>query len=132
VLDFECIGTPFYGLFSFSFYKKLFRIKLHGVKDAITIIKKEINMDIIRKAVLSFLLVTSLNCYAAEAIDINVADEATLMSVKGIGEKRAAAIVAYRDKNGSFRSVDELIEVQGISESLVEKSRDSLKVSSSR
>ena len=105
---------------------------MHGVKDAITIIIKEINMDIIRKAVLSFLLVSSLSCFAVETIDINVADEATLMSVKGIGEKRAAAIVAYRDKNGSFKSIDELIQVQGISESLVEKSRSSLKVSSSK
>ena len=107
-------------------------MKAHGVKDAITIIKKEINMDILRKAVLSLLLVTSLNCFAEEAIDINVADQATLMTIKGIGEKRAAAIVAYRDKNGDFKSIDELIEVQGISESLVEKSRELLKISTSR
>ncbi len=88
-------------------------------------------MDILRKAVLAVLLVTSLNSFAGEAIDINVADQATLMTIKGIGEKRAAAIVAYRDKHGSFKSIDELIDVQGISESLVDKSRASLRISSS-
>ncbi len=88
-------------------------------------------MNILRKAVLAVLLVTSLNSFAGEAIDINVADQATLMTIKGIGEKRAAAIVAYRDKHGSFKSIDELIDVQGISESLVDKSRASLRISSS-
>ena len=58
------------GLFLFHLLKKLFRIKVHGVKDAITIIKKEINMDILRKVVLTLLLVTSLNCFAEEAIEI--------------------------------------------------------------
>ncbi len=54
------------------------------------------------------------------------------MTIKGIGEKRAAAIIAYRDQHGRFKSVDELIDVQGVSESLVEKSRDSLTVKSKK
>ncbi len=52
------------------------------------------------------------------------------MSIKGIGEKRAAAIIAYRDQHGSFKSIDELSHVKGVSESLVEKNRDMLTVSS--
>ena len=85
-------------------------------------------MDMLRKAVLSAVLVLSPLCYAGEAIDLNSADQQTLMSIKGIGEKRAAAIIAYRDEHGSFKSVDELMNVQGISESLVEKNRASLTV----
>ncbi len=85
-------------------------------------------MDIIRKAVLSFVLTLPLICYAGDAVDINAANQETLMSIKGIGEKRAAAIIAYRDQHGRFKSVDELIDVRGVSEALVEKSRDSLTV----
>jgi competence protein ComEA len=88
-------------------------------------------MDILRKFVLTLVLVLPLVSYAGEAVDINAADLETLMTIKGIGEKRAAAIIAYRDENGDFKSIDELIEVQGISESLVEKSRALLKISSS-
>jgi len=93
---------------------------------------KEINMDILRKLALSFVLTLPLVCYSGDAIDINAADQETLMTIKGIGEKRAAAIIAYRDQHGRFKSVDELIDVQGVSESLVEKSRDSLTVKSKK
>ena len=85
-------------------------------------------MDILRKLALSFVLTLPLICYAGDAVDINAADQQTLMTIKGIGEKRAAAIIAYRDQHGRFKSVDELIDVQGISESLFEKSRDSFVV----
>lgn len=89
-------------------------------------------MDILRKLALSFVLTLPLVCYAGDAVDINAADLETLMTVKGIGEKRAAAIIAYRDQHGSFKSIDELIDVQGVSESLVEKSRDMLMVKSGK
>ncbi len=89
-------------------------------------------MDILRKTLLSLLLILPLITYAGDAVDINAADLQTLMTIKGIGEKRAAAIIAYREKNGSFKSVDELSYVQGVSGSLVEKNRDSLVVTSSR
>ncbi len=85
-------------------------------------------MDILRKVVLSFVLIFPFICYAGAAVDINAADQETLMTIKGIGEKRAAAIIAYRDQNGNFKSVDQLMEVRGVSESLVEKNRDSLTV----
>jgi competence protein ComEA len=89
-------------------------------------------MDILRKLVLALLLISPLVSFAGEAVDINTANQETLMTVKGIGEKRAAAIIAYRDKYGSFKSVDALSDVQGVSESLVEKSRETLTVSTSK
>lgn len=47
-------------------------------------------------------------------IDLNKADALTLSkSVKGIGQKRAAAIISYREKQGRFNSVEELAKVKG-------------------
>ena len=60
-------------------------------------------------------------------VNLNTADAATLQrELTGIGEVKAKAIVAYRDANGSFASVDELLEVKGIGESILEKNRDKL------
>lgn len=45
---------------------------------------------------------------AAAKIDINNADKAQLAKIQGIGPKKAEAIVAYRTKNGPFKSIDDL------------------------
>lgn len=52
----------------------------------------------------------------AEKIDINTADAALLQTLPGIGEKRAADIVAYREEHGPFRIVEQLTDVPGIGE----------------
>ncbi len=66
---------------------------------------------------------------AAPPVDINSASAQALAEViNGVGLKRAEAIVEYREKNGGFRSVDDLTQVQGIGERIVEKSRDKLTV----
>lgn len=57
---------------------------------------------------------------ATVKININQADEAALMNIKGIGPKRAEAIIAYRTANGPFASLDQLAEVKGISPAFVE------------
>lgn len=51
-----------------------------------------------------------------QQVDINSADVATLEALKGIGHKKAQAIVDYRDKNGAFNSIDDLKSVRGISD----------------
>ena len=51
-------------------------------------------------------------------IDLNTATVEELMSVNGIGESRARAIIAYRDKIGSYTSVEQLMEIDGFGESL--------------
>lgn len=62
-------------------------------------------------------------------IDLNTADAATLEhELKGIGEVKAKAIVAYREANGPFTSVEELLEVKGIGSATLEKNRDKLTV----
>lgn len=47
-------------------------------------------------------------------VDINHADATALATLKGIGAKKAAAIVAYRTAHGSFQSIDDLAHVKGI------------------
>ncbi len=53
-------------------------------------------------------------------IDLNRADAQQLMQLPGIGEVKAAAILAYRAEHGAFRTVEELDEVRGISARMVE------------
>ncbi len=61
-------------------------------------------------------------------IDLNQADKNQLMTLSGIGESRALAIIAYRDAHGSFSSVEELKKVDGIGEGIYQKIKDLIKV----
>lgn len=66
---------------------------------------------------------------AAEKVDINTADAATLDRVlDGVGPSKAAAIVEHRRQHGAFRSAEELAEVKGIGLALVEQNRDRITV----
>jgi len=58
---------------------------------------------------------------AAERIDINQADPVELTKLPGIGTSTAAKISAYRDANGPFKSIDELLNVKGIGPEKLEK-----------
>lgn len=65
---------------------------------------------------------------APRVVNINTADAATLArELTGIGESRAAAIVAYRNQNGPFRSVEELTLVKGIGPRVIEQNRSILR-----
>lgn len=65
----------------------------------------------------------------SEKIDLNGADVSTLQrELAGVGEAKAKAIVAYRDTNGPFTSVDELLEVKGIGKAILDRNRDKLEV----
>ena len=66
----------------------------------------------------------------AWGVDINTADAKSLAAeLKGVGDKRAQAIVAYRKTHGPFKSVEELAKVKGISAALIDKNREHLSVS---
>lgn len=66
---------------------------------------------------------------APRVVNINTADAATLArELTGVGETRAAAIVAYRSKNGPFRSIEELTLVKGIGPRVIEQNRAILRV----
>ncbi|MGH8119693.1 MAG: ComEA family DNA-binding protein [Gammaproteobacteria bacterium] len=83
-------------------------------------------MDIFRKILLALLIVVPSLLYAGEAVNINTADKAALMLIKGVGEKRAEAIITWREQHGPFKSVDELASVSGIGPAIVEANRDNL------
>ena len=61
-------------------------------------------------------------------ININTASVSELMTLDGIGEVKAKAIVEYRTENGNFRSIDDLVLVNGIGEKTLEKNRDRITV----
>ena len=65
----------------------------------------------------------------ADPVNINTADARTLAKeLNGIGLSRAQAIVDYREKNGPFKSVDELAKVKGIGMKVVEQNRANIRV----
>jgi competence protein ComEA len=73
----------------------------------------------------------SLAAYAIEPVDINSATAQEIAAaVKGIGPKKAAAIVSYRETHGPFKTLDELERVPGIGPKMVNDNRDKLTVSS--
>jgi competence ComEA-like helix-hairpin-helix protein len=55
------------------------------------------------------------------SININQADAKTLIGIKGVGVKRAQAIINYRKQHGTFKSVYALTELKGISKQMVDK-----------
>lgn len=65
---------------------------------------------------------------AAAKVNINTADETALMSIKGIGKTKAKSIIEYRQKNGAFKTVDELTKVKGIGEKSLGKFKDQVTV----
>ena len=59
----------------------------------------------------------------SKSVDINSAGSEELQAVPGIGKSLADRIVQFREKNGAFKSVDDLLKVQGIGEKSLEKLR---------
>ncbi|MCO6059654.1 ComEA family DNA-binding protein [Pseudomonas sp. MOB-449] len=65
----------------------------------------------------------------ADKLNINAADVVAIQDrLIGIGETKAKAIVQYREENGPFSSVDDLLEVKGIGVKTLDRNRDRLSV----
>jgi competence protein ComEA len=66
----------------------------------------------------------------AAPVNINTADAQTIAdSLKGIGLKKAEAIVKYRTEKGPFKAVEELTNVNGIGEKTIEKNKADIQLS---
>jgi competence protein ComEA len=76
---------------------------------------------------LTLIITTLLACSAwgAGPVNINTASaEEIAESLKGIGLSKATQIVAYREQNGSFTHIDELINVKGVGMKTVDRNKD--------
>jgi competence protein ComEA len=91
--------------------------------------EKEIPMITLRHLIPCAVLLMAGAVHAGEPVDINTANAESLAeAIDGVGIKKARDIVTYRQKNGPFESVDELIEVSGIGRQTVDGSRENLTV----
>jgi competence protein ComEA len=59
----------------------------------------------------------------AGVVNINTADVEALSELNGIGPAKAAAIIAHRKQHGPFKSVEQLTDVKGIGDALIDKNR---------
>ncbi|WP_424399775.1 ComEA family DNA-binding protein [Marinomonas sp.] len=76
------------------------------------------------RCVLVMLVLSPLALFAAQPLDINTATADQIAAVmSGVGDKKAHAIVAYRSENGPFKSLDQLTEVKGLGDALVERNK---------
>ena len=92
-------------------------------------------MDVIRKVsvILIFVALVSFVGGFADAednakININTATIEELMSLQGIGEKKAESIVEYREKFGSFTTIEDLKGVKGVGDKIFSKIKDQIVV----
>lgn len=69
---------------------------------------------------------------AAKQIDINQANEQELAEIPGIGSAMAKRIADFRQENGPFRRVEDLLKVKGIGEKSLEKLRPHVKIAPSK
>ena len=65
---------------------------------------------------------------ATSQINVNTASIEQLMALPGIGESKAQAIVEYRESQGPFKAIDELVNVKGIGKKMMAKIADSISV----
>ncbi|HUS25472.1 MAG TPA: helix-hairpin-helix domain-containing protein [Candidatus Binatia bacterium] len=85
-------------------------------------------MTLLRPVVLLgvLLALTGLSPEARSSVDVNSADAPSLDALPGVGAQEAQAIVAWRDKNGPFTSIDEIEKVPGVSRRSIQNVRGDL------
>ncbi len=86
-------------------------------------------MKTLKALLLSIVMSLATSVAFALPVNINTADaQAIAEAIKGVGEKRAQAIVLYREQHGPFKSVDELSMVKGIGSKILDNNRDNITV----
>jgi len=98
-------------------------------------LKKEVKMRVTKSVMVLFVALTLVMAFCGPIqagntgkINLNKATAEELTQLKGIGMKYAEKIVQYRDKNGPFRTVEDLLNVQGIGPRTLEKNKDRIVV----
>lgn len=83
-------------------------------------------MKLLRIFLLSVLMLLPVSLLA-DKVNINQANAKTLaMNLKGVGDKKAKAIIKYRKKYGRFKNINELINVKGIGEKILAINRKNI------
>jgi competence protein ComEA len=85
-------------------------------------------MNLFKTLIATVLLAFAVSGFAADVVDINSADAQTLEQLQGVGPAKAQAIVAYREANGPFATLEDLAKVQGIGLRTVEINREAMSV----
>ena len=75
---------------------------------------------------------TTAKPVAGKVVNINTASVAELNGLPGIGAKTAALIVEYRQKNGPFKKIEELMNVRGVGEKNFLKLKDQVSVGNAK
>ena len=91
---------------------------------------KEVNSDFHYKTTSksSFVDNSSGTASAVVIVNINNASKDELMTLPGIGEKKAQAIIDYREQNGPFMKVEDITEVSGIGDATLNNIKDMITV----
>jgi len=94
-------------------------------------LKKEVKMTAIKRMMVLFVALAMVMAFCGSIqaentgkINLNKATVEEISQLKGIGMKYAERIVQYRDKNGPFKNVEDLLNVQGIGPKTLEKNKD--------
>ena len=74
--------------------------------------------------IVGLIIALTVNAAEVQKININTASAEELAQLKGIGPSHAAKIVAYREKNGSFKMPEDLVQVSGIGQKTFEANQE--------
>lgn len=86
-------------------------------------------MSIFKSLILAIMVFTFSSFASAEAVDINHADAQEIAaSLKGVGIKKAEAIVQYREQYGPFKTHEDLVQVKGIGARTVELNLENIQI----
>jgi len=100
---------------------------------------KNVSLKALICALLTSILLFTTNVFSAEPkvaanvvmqqnVHLNKSTIDDLITLKGIGHKKAQAILAYRKQIGGFKSVSELIKVKGVGEKILIDNKERLKI----
>ena len=88
-------------------------------------------MKFVKLAILAIIFTFITETANAGPVNINTATaESLATNIQGVGLKKAEAIIAYRQANGPFKTIDELAKVKGIGKKLLLKNKENLLISS--
>lgn len=88
-------------------------------------------MKYIKTTILAIIFALITGVAYAGPVNVNTANADNLaVNIKGVGKKKAEAIVAYREAKGPFKSVDDLQNVKGIGPKILQKNRENILISS--